>query len=151
MSFSPAEKFHLCKIKINFDGSKGKLFAYDKNKNWLFFNLEKMTCISFKPSKYKTKYVVKSNLVNISANQVAILTLMNCGTKYFLTQYSVKTSKSNNVNGFPILPMVTKDCIPNKFAKSKKVRFKRIAKFRSKSVLELLHMDLCSSIPVLWS
>ncbi|GFS66528.1 retrovirus-related Pol polyprotein from transposon RE1 [Trichonephila clavipes] len=62
--------------------------------------------------------------------------------------YLVKTSKNDSVKGLPRLTDNGKThCIPCKLAKSKRVSFKKTEAVRSKRPLELLHMDLCGSMP----
>ncbi|GFX80986.1 retrovirus-related Pol polyprotein from transposon TNT 1-94 [Trichonephila clavipes] len=62
--------------------------------------------------------------------------------------YLVKTSKNDSVKGLPRLTDNGKThCIPCKLAKSKRVSFKKTGAVRSKRPLELLHMDLCGSMP----
>ncbi|GFW23633.1 retrovirus-related Pol polyprotein from transposon TNT 1-94 [Trichonephila clavipes] len=62
--------------------------------------------------------------------------------------YLVKTSKNDSVRGLPRLTDNGKThCIPCKLAKTKRVSLKKTGAVRSKRPLELLHMDLCGSMP----
>ncbi|GBN37787.1 Retrovirus-related Pol polyprotein from transposon TNT 1-94 [Araneus ventricosus] len=96
---------------------------------------------------------VKNESVNLLANQVEKDNTSDLWHERFChinNDYVLNTSKNNSVKGPPKLFGLTEDCISCKLAKSRRASFKSMGQIRSKRPLELLHMDLCGPLPVLF-
>ncbi len=139
-----------CKLErlgLNFVGSKGKVFVYDKDWNELFYAYRKNELYFVKPTKYKCK----RNNSTVAANQVDKCNNNEVWHERFChvnNDYVTATSKNNSVIGIPKLLKLSENCVSCKLSKSKRISFKSIGKIRSKRALELLHLDLCGPLPV---